>query len=312
MGVETSPEPAVWQMSTHRALVLDRPRLLAIVNMTPDSFYAGSRAANPRAALALAKAAVDAGADALDIGGESTRPGAARVEEDAQFDRIMPIIRMIRAEPGPLGQIPISVDTTLPEVARMALESGADAINDVSGATEQPEAMLALAAKWGAGLILMHRYCPPEEDEYSDRYTRDYADRDIHEPEYGDVMTDVREVLVDRAMAAEAAGVAREAILLDPGLGFGKTVEQNLELVRKTDDFVATGYPVLSAASRKSFVGRVSLPDALQAKPRDRLIGSLAFSIMHMVAGARVFRVHDVAAQREALLAAWAIMGRTD
>ncbi|VAX40881.1 Dihydropteroate synthase, partial [hydrothermal vent metagenome] len=188
----------------------------------------------------------------------------------------------------------------------------ADAINDVSGATEQPEAMLALAARTGAGLILMHRYCPPEEDKYSDRYTREMADRDSREPEYADVTTDVREVLVDRAMAAEAAGVAREAILLDPGLGFGKTVEQNLELVRQTGEFVKTGYPLLSAASRKSFVGRVSCPEAAQTDPGDRLAGSLAFSVMHLVAGARVFRVHDVAAQREALLAAWAIRGRAD
>ncbi len=299
-------------MSRLRELELDRPRLLAIVNMTPDSFYAGSRATDPRAALALAKTAVDAGADGLDIGGESTRPGAIRVEESVQLDRIIPVIRMIRAESGSFGQIPISVDTTLPGVARLALEFGADAINDVSGATEQPEAMLALAAKLGAGLILMHRYCEPERDAYSDRYTREYSDTDIHEHQYQDVTTDVREVLVDRAMAAEAAGVSRESILLDPGLGFGKTVEQNLALVRTTNDFVATGYPVLSAASRKSFVGRVSVPQASQTIPEDRLAGSLAFSVMHLAAGARVFRVHDVAAQREALLAAWAIMERAD
>ncbi len=297
-------------MSRTRSLTLDRPRILAILNMTPDSFYAGSRADNARAAVGMAQAALDAGADGLDIGGESTRPGALRVEESQQIERIIPVIRLIRAATGPLAGIPISVDTTLPAVARLALEAGADAINDVSGATEQPEAMLALAAQTGAGLILMHRYRPPELDNYSDHYSRDLAERDAQPPVYGAVAADVREVLVDRAMAAEAAGVARESILLDPGLGFGKTVEQNLELVRETAGLAAAGYPVLSAASRKSFVGRVSLPEAPQSDPADRLAGSLAFSVMHLTAGAQIFRVHDVAAQRQALLAAWAIRGQ--
>jgi dihydropteroate synthase len=305
-------KPRVWQMSRHRALPLDRPRVLAILNMTPDSFYAGSRADSAKGAMEIARAAVEAGADGIDIGGESTRPGAVRVEEAQQIERIVPVIRMIRAEGGRLGEIPLSVDTTLPAVAELALESGADAINDVSGATEQPEAMLALAARTGAGLILMHRFRTPELDKYSDHYSRDLAERDACPPVFGDVAVDVREVLVDRAMAAEAAGVARGAIMLDPGLGFGKTVEQNLGLIRETGDLVAAGYPVLSAASRKSFVGRVSLPEARQSDPADRLAGSLAFSVMHLLAGARVFRVHDVSAQRQALLAAWAIRGQAD
>lgn len=308
-----APHPGeVWQMSRTRALALDRPRILAILNLTPDSFYAGSRADSPGAAVDMARAAIDAGADGLDLGGESTRPGAARVQEHEQIHRVVPVVRMIRAAGGPLADVPISVDTTRPAVARSAIEAGADAVNDVSGATEEPEAMLALAAATGAGLILMHRYRPPGLDRYSDDYSRDVAEQDAGPPVHGDVTADVRGVLVERARAAEAAGVARGSILLDPGLGFGKTVEQNLELIRRTGDLTGAGYPVLSAASRKSFVGRVSLPEAARTDPADRLAGSLAFSVMHLAAGARVFRVHDVAAQRQALLAAWAIRGQAD
>jgi dihydropteroate synthase len=304
VGVMATNESTVWRVGWRRGLVLDRPRLLAVVNATPDSFYAGSRASGVDGALTLAQAAVDAGADGLDIGGESTRPGAARVNAAEQIERVVPVIRAIRAVGGRLGEVPISVDTTLAAVAGEALAAGADAINDVSGTTEEPDAMLALAAETGAGLILMHRARPPELDEFSDRYAE--------EPVYADVMGEVRGVLLDRAHAAEAAGVSREAVLLDPGLGFGKTVGQNLELVRRTGELVSAGYPVLSGASRKSFVGRVSVPEASRTDPEDRLAGSLAFSVMHLAAGARVFRVHDVEAHRAALAAAWAIRGQAD
>ena len=185
-------------------------------------------------------------------------------------------------------------------MARAAIEAGADAINDVSGGTEDGGGMLGLAASSGVGLVLMHRRVPPDRDRFSDRYEQ--------EPEYEDVVTEVRDALLARAAAAEAAGVRPEAVLLDPGLGFGKTVEQNLDLVRRTDVLVAGGYPVLSAASRKSFVGRVSEPDAEQTAPEARLPGSLAFSVLHLAAGAGVFRVHDVGPQRAALAAAWAIV----
>lgn len=277
---------------------------MGIINATPDSFHAGSRAETAEAGLAMARRAADEGADILDIGGESTRPGAARVGAQEQLDRVLPIIGAIRGAGGALSQIPISVDTTLARVAEAAVGEGADAINDVSGATEQPRALLALAASTGAGLVLMHRARPPELDRYSDRYSRP--------PMEGDVVGQVADALRGRARDAEHAGVAREAILLDPGLGFGKTVGQNLDLVRGTQRLVALGYPVLSAASRKSFVGRVSRPEHDQTDPSDRLPGSLAFSVAHLAAGARIFRVHDVAPQREALFAAWAIGGWGD
>ncbi len=293
-----------WCLGSGRSLLLDRPRLMAVVNTTPDSFFAGSRTTDVHTAVEMAAAAVRDGADMLDIGGESTRPGAARVPEAEQIGRVVPVIRAIRSAGGVLATIPISVDTTLPGVARAAIEAGADAINDVSAGTESRGGdgcdMLDLAASSGAGLVLMHRLVPPDRDSYSDRYGQ--------EPEYADVVVEVRDALLARAAAAEAAGVRPGAIVLDPGLGFGKTVEQNLELVRRGEVLVSGGYPVLSATSRKSFVGRVSDPDTEQTAPEDRLPGSLAFSVLHLAAGARVFRVHDVGPQRAALAAAWAIV----
>lgn len=297
------PDTTRWQLASGRSLALDRPRLMAVVNATPDSFFAGSRADSVEAAVAMASRAVREGADMLDIGGESTRPGAARVDEAEQIDRVVPVVEAIRARAGAdpaLAAIPISVDTTLPGVARAAIDAGADAINDVSGATECGQRMLTVAAATGAGLILMHRLLPPEQDSFSDRYER--------EPAYGDIVAEVRGVLLARAAAAEDAGVARGSIMLDPGLGFGKSVGQNLELVRRSGELLGGGYPLLSATSRKSFVGRVSLPGVEQTSPEERLPGSLAFSVLHLAAGARVFRVHDTGAQRAALDAAWAIV----
>jgi dihydropteroate synthase len=291
-------------MSGTRSLALDGPRLLAIVNTTPDSFYAGSRADGAAAALVLAGRAAAGGADGLDIGAESTRPGAERIEAREQIGRLLPVVRAIRGAGGRLAEIPISIDTTIPAVAEAALDAGADAINDVSGATEHGREMLDLAARRGAGIILMHRGAVPGTDRYSDQYETP--------PRYADVVTEVRAFLGARAEAALAAGVSGESIMLDPGLGFGKTVEQNLELVRRTGELLTLGYPVLSAASRKSFVGRVSLPDRPQSEPSERLAGSLAFSIAHLAAGARVFRVHDVAEQAQALAASWALGTRGD
>jgi dihydropteroate synthase len=274
--------------------------------VTPDSFFEGSRVCGPAAAVAMARQAASEGADILDIGGESTRPGARRVPEGEQIARVVPAIRAIREEGGTLAEIPISVDTTRPTVAEAALEAGADAINDVSGATEGgaggEEGMLALAARHGAGLVLMHRLAPPEQDRYSDRYERP--------PAYADVVEEVGRALEARAEAALGAGVARGSVVLDPGLGFGKSVEQNLDLVAGTGRLLGAGFPVLSAASRKSFVGRVSRPEAERTAPSSRLAGSLAFSVAHLWAGAMLFRVHDVAAQRAALRAAWAILSR--
>ncbi|MEX2218535.1 MAG: dihydropteroate synthase [Phycisphaerales bacterium] len=274
-------------------MVLDRPRLVAILNLTPDSFYDGGRLGTVEEAVRAAERAVADGADVLDLGGESTRPGAQRVGPEEQVRRIVPVIGAIRARGGAAGDIPISVDTTLAPVARAALDAGADAINDVSAGAEDA-GMFGLAAQRSAGLILMHRLRPPERDSYSDRYAEP--------PRYGDVAAEVSAFLRERCAAAGARGVAPGSIVIDPGLGFGKTVEQNLELIRRTGELAALGYPVLSGLSRKSFTGRAA--GLAESTPAERLGATLALSVAHLIAGARLFRVHDVAEHRRAVSAA--------
>lgn len=297
-----APTTGVWNLAGGRSIPLDRPRLMAILNLTPDSFYDGGRLPNPEAALAAAARAVDEGADILDIGGESTRPGAQRIGAEEQIARVVPLIRAVRSGPSPLAEIPISIDTTLAPVARAALDAGADAINDVSAGTEDA-GLLPLAAERRAGLILMHRLLPPDRDRYSDRYERP--------PAYRDLVEDVRAFLADRVAAALAAGCDPGSILIDPGLGFGKTVDQNLELIRRTRELadlpLAGGsrrFPVLSALSRKSFVGRAA--GLAGSAPADRLAPTLALSAVHLASGASIFRVHDVREHALALHAAWA------
>jgi dihydropteroate synthase len=300
--------PPCWVCGT-RSIALDRPSIMAIINVTPDSFSDGGLVTTADDAARAAERMVNEGADAIDVGGESTRPGAARVPAEEQIRRVVPSIAAIRQALGGdrttrAGRVVISVDTTRTEVAQAAIDAGADAINDVSAGREDAE-MFALAATSRVGLVLMHRLVTPEQDSYSDRYQR------ASEPRYSDVVGEVREFLHERAAAAMAAGVARESILLDPGLGFGKTVEQNLRLVA-AGAAVTGGFPVLSALSCKSFVARVS--GAMEAatgeprSPRERLAGTLGLSVLHLTLGARLFRVHDVRAHREALDAAWVVV----
>ncbi len=295
-----------WWVGREKKVPLERPRIMAILNLTPDSFYDGGSLTDADAAVARAEDAVAQGADMLDFGGESTRPGASRVSADEQLRRVIPAIGALRRAGGPLATIPISVDTTLASVAEAALDAGADAINDVSGGTED-EGMLPLAARRGAGLVLMHRLRPPEHDSYSDRYGAGVPDRGSSRPaspppDYsreGGVVGAVRAFLDARAHAARRAGVDRRAIVLDPGLGFGKTVEQNLELIRRTGELADLGFPILSGISRKSFTGAwAGLADSTAA---DRLAPSIALALEHRRAGASIFRVHDVAAHAAAL-----------
>lgn len=283
-----------WDMANGRSLTLDQPRIMAILNVTPDSFSDGGRLGTPELALEAALRAVDEGADMLDIGGESTRPGASRVEPDEQIRRVVPVIEAIRG--AGIG-VPISVDTTRASVARAALDAGADAINDVSAGAED-DAMLALAALRSCGLVLMHRLTSPERDSYSDRYSS--------RPEYSDVVKSVLARLRERMEAATGEGISPVFVCLDPGLGFGKSVEQNIELIERSDELLTLGRPLLSALSRKSFVGRASL--GRDSDPDERLSGTLALSVCHLARGVRLFRVHDVGAHREALGAAWSVM----
>lgn len=266
---------------------------MAVLNVTPDSFHEASRVPTIDAALRAAAWAIEHGADMLDIGGESTRPGAGRVSDADQIARVAPVVRAIRNE---LGGVPISVDTTRSAVAAAAIDNGADAINDVSGAT-QDAGMLELAARTEAGVVLMHRLVEPERDSYSDQYASP--------PRYADVVVEIRSFLQARAEAALEAGVRRDGIVLDPGLGFGKAVEQNMELVRRSGELASLGYPLLCAASRKSFVGAVSI--GAESSPSDRLAGSIALSVVHRMLGASIFRVHDAREQAQALRVVWAL-----
>lgn len=286
---------ASWAFGAGRSLTLDRPRLMAIINCTPDSFSDGGEWNSPERGAERAARALAEGADVLDLGGESTRPGAERVDASEQVRRVVPVIERIRASG---MDAPISVDTTLAAVARAALDAGADIINDVAAGTED-DAMIPLASERRCGLVLMHRLRPPGADRYSHDHPR--------EPEYderaGGVVGVVRSFLHTRACQAMNSGVAKEAIVLDPGLGFGKSVGQNFELIRRTGELAELGFPVLSGASRKSFVGHV----AGIAEPSRRGAASAAVSVAHWLAGARIFRVHDVAAHVEALRIAAAV-----
>lgn len=270
---------------------------MAILNATPDSFSDGGVHLDPSRAADGAERFVAEGADVLDVGGESTRPGAPSIPDDEQIRRVVPVIRAIRSRPS-TATAPMTIDTTSAVVAQVALDAGADAINDVSGATADPH-MLDLAARTGAGLVLMHRLTTPGRDSYSDRYAAP--------PAYDDVVGTVGAFLAERARAAIDAGVDPGAIVLDPGLGFGKSVEQNAELIRRTAEIAAIGFPVLSGASRKSFVGRLATGrgDSPAAK---RVGGSVGASVAHLLSGAIIFRVHDVGVQAHALRAAWSLM----
>lgn len=280
-----------WNAGSDRVVSLDPFAIMGVVNATPDSFSDGGQFANPEEAAQYALQLVDEGAAIIDIGGESTRPGAARVDAEEQVRRVVPVIARVRSRSG----VAISVDTTLAPVAEAALEAGADAVNDVSAGCEDP-AMLPLVARKGAGLILMHRIAPPGEDSYSDRYAEP--------PIYDDVVREVASFLLMRAELAMAAGISRDAIALDPGLGFGKSVAQNYELLARTSELAALGHPVLVGASRKSFLGAVTG----RADPEQRIIGSVVAAVAAYGGGARIIRAHDVGAHREALLVAHAVL----
>ena len=266
-----------------RAIDLGTPNLIGIVNCTPDSFSDGGRWRDTDHAVDGALEMLG-GAVGVDVGGESTRPGAERVDAETQCARVLPVIEGIRRQ----SQQPITIDTTLASVAEAALDAGATAINDVAAGTED-EAMFDLAAERQCGLVLMHRLHPPEADSYSTAYAQP--------PAYEDVAADVLTWLGHRASAAEAAGVDPACICIDPGLGFGKSVEQNWALIAASDRFVATGRPVLAAASRKSFIGAVAgggAPEALDEA------SAVVTAIQYML-GLRLFRVHSVSQHDAAL-----------
>ena len=296
--------PLHWQTRRDERLLLDRPRLMGIVNFTPDSFSDGGAYANVAEAVAAARRMIAEGASIIDVGGESSRPGAQAVDADEQIRRTAPVIAALRRQD---EATLISIDTTRAAVADAALDAGADIINDVSAGVDDSDRMLALAAARECGLILMHRLRPPREDSFSTDYTR------AAEPEYGgDVYRVVRDFLQQRSDAAIAAGVDRRAIVIDPGLGFGKSVSQNYELASRLGELQRDlDLPTLSAASRKSFLAQP--PGAPRSDPlpppRERVAAGIALTLSHWQSGVRLFRVHDVAAHQQALAAAAALNG---
>ncbi len=274
-----------WRIGPETELDLSTPQIMGILNLTPDSFSDGGQHDTIEAAAAHAERMVLDGAAIIDVGGESTRPGAERIDAAEQIRRVVPVIEAIRSR----TDIPISIDTTLAEVARAAIDSGATIINDVSAGVED-QAMLPLASERRCGIVLMHRLCPPDEDSWSDQYSED--------PQYGDdVVGSVLAWLFARAIVAMEVGISSASICLDPGLGFGKTVLQNWQLIAGSERLAAINYPVLAASSRKSFVGAVTGIE----QPEQRDEASVAVAAMQYAAGLRLFRVHNVSAHRHAL-----------
>ncbi|HVK43246.1 MAG TPA: dihydropteroate synthase [Phenylobacterium sp.] len=252
---------------------------MGVVNVTPDSFSDGGRFLAPDAALAQARRLIAEGADMLDIGAESTRPGSDPVSAQDEIARAVPLIEAIRAE----SPIPISIDTMKPEVARAAVAAGANIWNDVAALGFAPQGP-QVAAELGCEVVLMHMQGEPRTMQA--------------EPRYDDVVAEVTAFLAARAEAARSAGVAREKIWLDPGIGFGKTLAHNLALLANLDALVALGFPVLLGVSRKSLIAAVHPPAKLA---QDRLAGSLACALKGAEAGVAAVRVHDVAESVQAL-----------
>jgi dihydropteroate synthase len=269
-----APLPAV------AGLGCDRPRLVGVVNVTPDSFSDGGRYLSAEAAIAHGLRLADAGADILDIGGESTRPGSKPMAVAAELARVLPVIEGLRGKTPAL----LSIDTRNALTMRRAAQAGVDLINDVSALTHDP-ASLAAAAATGLPVVLMHSQGAPEAMQVN--------------PSYDDVALDVYDALERRILACEAAGIARARLIVDPGIGFGKTLVHNLALLGALSIFHGLGCAVMLGASRKSFIGQLT-----GAEVTERLPGSLAAALAGVEAGVEFLRVHDVAATRQAL-AVW-------
>jgi dihydropteroate synthase len=259
-------------------LSLARPLIMGVVNLTPDSFSDGGQFATPAAALAHARRLIAEGADIIDLGGESTRPGSRGVTLGEEKRRVLPVLEQLAA-----GTVPISVDTQKPGLMRDAIAAGAAMINDVN-ALQEPGAVAAVAAS-DVAVCLMHKQGKPAGMQVN--------------PHYDDVVAEVLVFLRDRMQAVHAAGVAPERIVIDPGFGFGKTLGHNLALLRRLDRFGATGAAVLAGISRKAMLGSITGSDANQ-----RVFASVAAALIAVEKGARIVRVHDVAATRDAL-AVW-------
>lgn len=260
-----------------------RTLVMGIINVTPDSFFDGGRRYEPSTAIADGVQMAHSGADILDVGGESSRPGAQPISEDEELARVLPVVRGLRRE----VRAPISIDTYKSNVARAALDAGADMVNDISALRFDP-AMAALIAAEKVPVALMHMQGTPRTMQ--------------QEPRYNDVVREVRDFLAAQLYEAMDAGIAQEMIVIDPGIGFGKTLEHNLQLLRGLPALAALGQPLLVGASRKAFIGKI-----LNLEPADRLEGSLAAAVAAALAGANIVRVHDIVETSKAVRIADAI-----
>lgn len=267
----------VWKMRD-KEIKLDRPRIIGIINVTPDSFYQGSRNYDPQSAVDLAMKMAEQGADMLDIGGESSRPGSSPLDLEEEAKRVLPVIRKVREK----TFLPVSIDTVNPTTAETALGEGCDAINDILG-FENPK-MTDVAVKYNSGAVIMHKKGQPSEMQ--------------KDPRYDDVFEEVRDFLKKRVDIAESSGVRHENIVCDPGIGFGKTAAHNLALLRRLADMKAyLDKPVYIGLSRKSLVGALGGGQT----PADRLYGSLSLSTLALTEGVMLFRTHDVLETKKAL-----------
>ncbi|MEF9979317.1 MAG: dihydropteroate synthase [Thermomonas sp.] len=260
-----------------RILRLDRPQVMGIVNVTPDSFSDGGAHAGADAAVAHALQLAAEGADILDIGGESTRPGADEVPVEEELRRVVPVIERLAKE----TSLPISIDTSKPDVMRAAVAAGAGMINDVFGLRR--EGALDAAAALGVPVVLMHMQGEPRSMQEA--------------PQYDDVVAEVHRFLAERIFAAEMSGIAKKNIVVDPGFGFGKTTQHNLQLLAQLQRFTELGVPVLAGLSRKKSIGELTG----RSDPRERGAGSVAAHLIAAQRGAMLLRVHDVAASVDAL-----------
>lgn len=282
-----------WRIGGGRELALDRPIVLGILNVTPDSFSDGGRFTAVDAALQHAADMLAAGADVIDVGGESTRPGGITpVDGAAERARVEPVVRALARE---YGGIVISVDTVKAAVAEAALGAGAAIVNDVSALRLDP-AMARTVAAHGAGLVLMH-----SRGDVTDMATYTHAS-------YGAVVDEVVAELAAQVGVARRAGIADDAIVLDPGVGFAKRAEHSLAVLHGVDQVAELGFPVLVGASRKRFVGALSGVE----NPADRVYGTVGAHVAALARGARLFRVHDVAAARQSLDVAWAVFSAAE
>ena len=261
-------------------LNLNRPHVMGIVNVTPDSFSDGGRYVSTALAVEHALKLIDDGADILDIGGESTRPGATPVSLDEELNRVIPVIEALSK----VSKVPLSIDTYKPEVMRAAILAGIDIVNDVRALQEGSgkDGALEIVASSNVGVCLMHMQGTPQTMQLN--------------PNYRDVVSEVKQFLTDRLHVAIAHGITRERILLDPGFGFGKTTAHNIALIQHLDDLTNIGPPILVGLSRKAVLGKIAGGDESQ-----RLHAGLAASVISAMKGAKIVRVHDVKATVDAL-----------